>query len=624
MAQSATARIARLARGVRDLEDKRRVAEGLQLVLQSLERGGAVVSGEQATLERLQALLDQALAELALLGRTDTTPGADDHIAGLENLLGDIEWDVAARLCTTLTQKDGEQTARVTQLQNELADWRARIANLVAGLERGRVVRAPLVREEVEVVRLRALVEQAEQASHERRFGALAIPLDQLRTETDHVSTLSTGISTKERGARTFFRQADLLILRAPTEADRHHYTVLLRTASEPGTHGINVQDTSTLVKQDRDLMLDTVNQITTAVNLGLARLYSAQTPSSAAPATGSPNLVGGERAVDVSSVPETASGAARDFVTTATSGAPLVGRDVNQLVADVGDIMFRLIMPEQMQRYFEETPCSLTITTNDLELPWELMCWGSTCLCLDRPVARMPMGRVFPRRDTHPRTEGKLRFLLVHADPHGTLPAAGTEVQRIKDGLEAEWKDRITIDVLPPEAARGGRLNDALRRGTYDVIHYAGHAAFDAEESDLSGLLLHDDEVFFAQKIRRLLEGRPLVFLNACQSGRIANEAAPQTVERYLQKPAEGLASSFIYGGALGCIGALWPIYDQPAADFAVHVYRRLLEGHMIGEAMRDARNHVHQQHPTQVTWASFVLYGNPTFRLLDWPTSG
>jgi CHAT domain-containing protein len=297
-----------------------------------------------------------------------------------------------------------------------------------------------------------------------------------------------------------------------------------------------------------------------------------------------------------------------------------LAASGVNEMARDVGDLMYRLFMPEQMQSYLGDTPCSVTITTNDLALPWELMWHRDQFLCLDRPVARMPMGQAFPRVPAQPVRAGeKLRFLLVYADPRGNLPAAGREVARIEEGLKEVWADQIQIDVLRREAAEGRKLNDVLRAGTYDVIHYAGHAAFDEEEPDLSGLLLHGEEVFFAQKIRRLLEGRPLVFLNACQSGRTANEERPQEVEGYLQKPAEGLASSFIYGGALGCIGALWPIYDRPAAEFAIAFYNRVLEGYMIGEAMRLARVRIKEAYPAQITWAAFVLYGDPTFRLVD-----
>jgi CHAT domain-containing protein len=244
----------------------------------------------------------------------------------------------------------------------------------------------------------------------------------------------------------------------------------------------------------------------------------------------------------------------------------------------------------------------------------------GQEFLCLERPVARMPMGFAFPRGTPQllPKP-GKRRFLLVYADPAKppSLAAAGKEVKRIQEDLEKAWPDETEIEVLWREQADGGRLNEALLDPDYDVIHYAGHADFDAREPELSGLLLHDHEIFFAEKIHRLLKGRPLVFLNACKSGRTANEEEPQKVKEYLQKPAGGLASYFIYGGARACIGALWPIYDGPAAEFAVEFYNKVLEGHMIGEAMWLARQYIRKEHPNQITWASFVLYGDPTARL-------
>jgi hypothetical protein len=65
-----------------------------------------------------------------------------------------------------------------------------------------------------------------------------------------------------------------------------------------------------------------------------------------------------------------------------------------------------------------------------------------------------------------------------------------------------------------------------------------------------MSALLLHEGELCNSQKIRRILEGRPLVFLNACRSG--ATQEPPAVSRIRAQGPAEGLASAFIYGGAL------------------------------------------------------------------------
>jgi CHAT domain-containing protein len=289
---------------------------------------------------------------------------------------------------------------------------------------------------------------------------------------------------------------------------------------------------------------------------------------------------------------------------------------------------MYRLLMPDQMQNYLYDNECSLIITTNDLELPYELMSYRDTFLCLERPVARMPMGTAFPRTPRVVRTDPKLRFLLIHSDPLTNLPAAEQEIVELEKSLKQDWQEHIEIEVIGRDKATGRQLNEVLRKGTFDVIHYAGHAYFDEDDADLSGLLLFDDDFyrtdnkrreqhFLAQKIRRLLEGRPLVFLNACQSTRTANEKEPQKVENYLQGPAEGLAAAFIYGGALGCIGANWPIYDTAAAKFATTFYSNVIKGYMIGEAMRRARIEIKEKFPNNITWAAFVLYGDPTFRL-------
>jgi hypothetical protein len=37
-----------------------------------------------------------------------------------------------------------------------------------------------------------------------------------------------------------------------------------------------------------------------------------------------------------------------------------------------------------------------------------------------------------------------------------------------------------------------------------------------------------------------------------------------------------------------------------------------------MIGDALRTARELSRATHPDDVTWASFVLYGDPTFTLV------
>jgi hypothetical protein len=627
MATPTARHLGRLARAARDLEQKHVLLVEVQRLLDVVQRAGIVAAGEAWMLEQLQGLLNQARDMLDSLQESETTEEATANLGELEDLLADAEWELASQIRTDLAEKERTQRDMVRRYADQIAEWQSHVRELQTALRGARRARAPVVREERQVVRLEALVRQADRALRDGQFEVLTESVDQLEKNEGEPDQLLSEISKKADDTRWFSRQADLLLLQSPVVDQRYQYTVLLRTPSEPGTHGINIQGSSTVVEQDRRLMSDTIGEVTDAVNTGLARRFEfrSRADSSRAPAEDGEAVVrDGDAGEDQGGLGESQGTEGpeelRHLLPADLHDRRLSPAGVSELARDVGDLMYRLFMPEQMQRYLGQTPCSVTITTNDLELPWELMWHRGQFLCLDRPVARMPMGQAFPRIPEQPVRAGeKLRFLLIYADPTGNLPAAGREVEGIRDGLKEVWEDQISIDILNREEAQGRKLNEVLRAGTYDVIHYAGHAAFDEEEPDLSGLLLHDQEVFFAQKIRRLLEGRPLVFLNACQSGRTANEERPQVVEHYLQKPAEGLASSFIYGGALGCIGALWPIYDRPAAEFAIEFYSKVLEGYMIGEAMRRARIRIKEAYPTQITWAAFILYGDPTFRLVD-----
>ena len=147
---------------------------------------------------------------------------------------------------------------------------------------------------------------------------------------------------------------------------------------SEPGSHGINIQDSSTVVSQDHDIILRTVTEVTQHINSGLVRSFRLRRggPAAEADPAAAPTPMRstpGEQLRNATLIEE-------------TTRAP---KSVNDLSRSIGDLMFRLFMPEQMQRYIAEMNCSITITTNDLEVPWELMWCSDDFLCLKWPVAR-------------------------------------------------------------------------------------------------------------------------------------------------------------------------------------------------------------------------------------------
>jgi CHAT domain-containing protein len=281
---------------------------------------------------------------------------------------------------------------------------------------------------------------------------------------------------------------------------------------------------------------------------------------------------------------------------------------------------MYSLLIPDAMQRLIDETDdFPLTITSNNRELPWELLHDGEDFLCLKRMFARMPAGQTFPRRtrDTAPLTKAQRpSVLLVHSEANEPLPKARTEIEAIKARLE-KMEPQPIVTLLSGSDVTSSRLTDELSLGNYDVIHYAGHAGFDAVHPHLSYLLLSSGEQFRAERVQRLLEGHPVVFLNACESTRAAPQVTGLPTGSTVAQ-AQGLGSAFVYGGAQACVGSLWPVFDDTAADLAVTFYVHLIDKRQrVGEALREARRYSHDAKNDAITWAAYALYGDPAYRL-------
>jgi hypothetical protein len=272
---------------------------------------------------------------------------------------------------------------------------------------------------------------------------------------------------------------------------------------------------------------------------------------------------------------------------------------------------MFRLCIPPDIQSSIqllgENAP--LQIITNYADQPWELMHDGQDYFCLKLAVGRLPTMSRFPKKNYH-RPGARPSFLLI-GDPNDNLPSARREVDAIQDKL----RDRADITVLKgKEATLINFINCLLGTPAFDVIHFAGHAAFNKFMPSESDLKLSDG-VVPARDIEGTLGYRPLIFLNACEAGYQQSEELPGS---YTSSNIEGLAASCLLGGARGCIGPLWPVPDGQAADFAISFYENALKGNSLGTALRLARLESYQNAPNTKVWAAYVLYGDPTVQLL------
>ena len=330
------------------------------------------------------------------------------------------------------------------------------------------------------------------------------------------------------------------------------------------------------------------------------------------------------------------------ELVSLLKPGTPLTVADANR-IESLGATLGEDILGELGTRLAEagaapgQIHLQLQIPRRLMKYPWELMHYKDGWLSEHFAMGRQVVSRMSAAR-MRSRVPGPLRALVI-GNPRTTetsLAYAAEEAAAIAQAFEAlaaetdgllEFKrDR---DALINQDLTRNELRDLLRYGNYDIIHFAGHAAFDARHGGSSGWLLTDGRLT-ARAIRNTLRWRDtqpwLVYANACE----AATEADSTPTMY-QNDVFGLASAFLDHGVSVFVGPLWRINDHVAARIAKTFYKQLLkERQTVGEALRIAK--VETKADTfdrlraaddpdrpgnrveNVSWAGLVLYGNST----------
>jgi CHAT domain-containing protein len=609
-----------LPRGVRAcrlLEERRNVADQLRSLIDRLaEPHLLAVAGEQWLLGQLNGQLTQARAALDELAAG--TSGIDlAAVERLEQPLNGAVWSVAADAVTSMEQRCLDQDAALRILNEDfdtLRLWFDRYRReLTLAIDSG----VPVSAEDREMLSEGgARMREADAGAKQGRFDMVAVALSAMRlalekrnlwdaaTFEEHIATLAAGRVEVDQRAAVMAHRSELILIAASHArpgtassgalAAQIEYGVLLRRPSFEAAQESNLHDTMRIDADDRRQFQATLDE---AANSALAGVRSA---------------------TDVD--PATADATPTRGITSA--GRRAVNEHPAERLERIGRLMYSLLIPDAMQRLLDETPCPLTVSSNDLELPWELMHDGNDFLCLKRPFARMPVGKTYPRRTRRmvPSTRTTWNMLLIHSDPDGNLGDSAIEIAEIQKTLnQLPPPVQVKATVLEGEQATGENLTRHLSSGHYDLIHYAGHAGFDLARPNQSYLLLHGKQRFSAERIQRVLEGRPIIFLNACDTSRTNNENENENDSSGTVAPAQGLASAFIYGGAQACVGALWPIFDDSARALAVSFYTGLLARQPVGEALCNARASNRAQHSDKLTWAAYALYGDPRYRLRE-----
>lgn len=298
---------------------------------------------------------------------------------------------------------------------------------------------------------------------------------------------------------------------------------------------------------------------------------------------------------------------------------------------ADDRAVHLVLQMPRELMRY-----------------PWELLRDRNGWL-----VERFAIGRQViadaeraPRWSSSPR-QGALRLLVVAPvveDGGAELTGAGTlEGAHVADCF-SRLLDRLPGMIDPtdfkaqvdrPVTVEEFRM--LLRSQRYDIVHFAGHGRYDAENPDRSCWMFADGPLY-AFELRQTLanaEVKPwLIYGSACEGAREG------TTSRNYHDGVYGMATAALSQGVAAYVGPLWKISDTDAKNIAAAFYEALLiRRTSLGEALALARRSVREGVPDldelmtrppvgigsgqdsirSTGWAGMVLYGDPTPTILQ-----
>ena len=252
-----------------------------------------------------------------------------------------------------------------------------------------------------------------------------------------------------------------------------------------------------------------------------------------------------------------------------------------------------------------------LAIDEELINIPWELLYDGNNFLCLKFNLGRLVRTKEQIRLPQY-RSLTTTPKMLILANPTNDLKSAYLEGVYIKNQFDRK-RNELSIDF---KSTCIDMLYVKKNLRDYDIVHFAGHCAYDADNPKNTGWVLNDGR-FTATDILALGESLhlpSLIFSNACHS---ANSASEIMSTDYREKNYS-LASAFLFSGVRHYIGTIWKIEDRLSLVFAKEFYTQLIKGNSVGECVRLSRLRLIKEYGiTAISWASFLLYGNPNFIL-------
>ncbi len=245
----------------------------------------------------------------------------------------------------------------------------------------------------------------------------------------------------------------------------------------------------------------------------------------------------------------------------------------------------------------------TVQILSDEIWIPWEL-------LRIQNPDDPSSPGRFLVEAFSVTRwllesplvTDLPIRRMGLVIPRDSGLPKSSAEGVQLK-ALSGSAREIVDVSASVQE------LKDAMKSGEFDGWHFAGHGQSSDESLQGWSLVLergkhlHPAALYsFAHQESR----RPLIFLNACHSGR----GAPSLTG------LDGWASAFLNLGAGAFVGTHWALADEQAFWFSKEFYTHLFLGLAIGEAVWNARMSLRARFPGSSDWLSYTVFAHPLAR--------
>jgi len=136
-------------------------------------------------------------------------------------------------------------------------------------------------------------------------------------------------------------------------------------------------------------------------------------------------------------------------------------------------------------------------------------------------------------------------------------------------------------------------------------VIHFVGHAVSDSRSE---AALLVAREAGSGRLSAREIAGMRLrrtrvVVLAACSTGRGQERSGEGNIS---------IARAFLAAGVPSVIATLWPIAEDPAAEFFPRLHRYVADGLPAAEALQRAQLDAIRSRAAPSTWAAVELFGS------------